>query len=339
MKIRDVICEGGWDTTLTQNTVLHPKIVAVALQVVDQFVVDFNQFLQAKQLGPVQRGRPTGSSAYHEIDTQEDPEKIYGDIDLQMIAPPVKGATYGQFTAFWNKLSDEFVKTAQPRYVDMSESKPGHPIFAVGASDYVQIDFMWHEAKMAAWGASRVTPERGMKGLLQGNMYSVLGELLDMSIQHAGVQLKTQNGQHVPFSKQKDVQVVTLSTNPKTFIYDTFMHEAKEQGIDKPKIDPLLTQFPGNEIENVKIQNLVNGVKGFARSCDLNRMFGQGDLANFSSSQDFLQKFLQRYEEKAMLDVTAKKRDKATTPQAIARADQDRQKVLSGLATVKGYFQ
>jgi hypothetical protein len=159
-----------------------------------------------------------------------------------------------------------------------------------------------------------------------------------MSIQHAGVQLKTQNGKHVPFSKQKDVQVLTISTDPKTFIYDAFMYLAKQDDIKKPKIDPLLKQFPGNDIENVKIQNLVNGVKGFARSCEINGMFGWGALAHWQTADDFLRNFLGRYEEKAMLDINAKKRDKASTPEAQARADQDRLKVQQGLDMVRGLF-
>lgn len=338
MKISEILTEGGWDTTLTQNTVLHPRIVAVALQVVDQFVTDFNKFLQNKNLGPVARGRPTGSSAYHEIDAQQDPEKVYGDIDLQMIAPEVPGASYGQFTAFWNKLADEFIKSAKLKYVDVTESKPGHPIFAVGKKDYVQIDFMWHEAKMADWGATRVTPERGVKGLLTGNMYSVMGELLDLSIQHAGVQLKVIDGQHVPFSKQKDTRTITVTTNPKTYLLDTFKYLAKQSGVSKPAIDPQLKQHAGVSIDDVKISKMVTGVRGFAKSVSDNNLWGTGEFSNFESESDFLNKFLQRYEDKAMQDVNSKKRDKATTPQAIERANQDREKVLSGLAMVKNYF-
>lgn len=338
MKIRDIILEGGWDTTLTQGTVLHPKVVGVALQVVDHFTEDFNKFLVAQGLGPVRRGRPTGSSAYHEIDTQEDPDKIYGDIDLQMIAPETEGQLYGQFTSYWNKLADDFVKAGGAPYVDVGESKPGHPIFALGNNQYVQIDFMWHPDRLASWGAARVTPERGVKGLLTGNMYSVFGELLDMSIQHAGVQLKVVNGQHVPFSKQKGTQVVTVTTEPRTFIYDVFKYIAKQQGINKPKVSKLLKQFSGNDPDDVKIVKLVNGVKGFAESAEANGMFGQGDLAQYNSAQDFLQQFLNRYEAKAMIDVESKKRDKASTPEAQARAEQDREKVLQGLKYVKGLF-
>lgn len=338
MKISEIIVEGGWDTTITQNTVLHPKIVSVALNVVDRFVVDFNSWLSEKGLSPVRRGRPTGSSAYHEVDAAADPEKVYGDIDLQMIAAEISGKSHGQFTAFWNSAADQFVKETQPSYIDMSESKPGHPIFQVGQKDYVQIDFMWHPVHLEKWGATRVTPERGVKGLLYGNMYSVLGELLDMSIQHAGVQLKVIDGQHVPFSKQKGTETVTVTTNPETFLLDILMYEAKQQGINNPVIDPRLRRFSGININDVKIQYLVNGIRGLANSFAANSMFGEGDLAKFEDRVDFLQKFLARYEEKAMEDVNAKKRDKATTPQAIERAESDRQKVLSGLTTVKGYF-
>lgn len=338
MKIRDIILEGGWDTTLTQGTVLHPQVVGVALKIVDRFVVDFNKFLKQHGLGPIRRGTPTGSSAYHEIDSKEDPEKIYGDIDLQMIAPETQGQTTSQFTGYWNKLADDFVKAGHAPYVDVSESKPGHPIFALGNDQYVQIDFMWHPERLEQWGASRVTPERGVKGLLQGNMFSVFGELLDMSIQHAGVQLKVVDGQHVPFSKQKGTQVVTVTTNPKTFILDTFKYIANQQGIKNPRVSKQLQQFAGNDVSDVKISKLVNGVKGFAESAELNNMFGRGDLSEFTSAEDFIQKFMQRYEEKAMADVNATKRDKATTPEAQARAESDRNKVLQGLNMVRGFF-
>lgn len=339
MRIKDIIFEGGWDTTKTQNTVLHPKIVGVALKVVDKFVTDFNAWLKQHGHPPVRRGRPTGSSAYHEIDRQQDPGKIYGDIDLQMIGAEQPGQTMAQFTAYWNKLADDFIHTANTPSVDAEDTKPGHPIFKIGKSDYVQIDFMWHPERLEKWGASRVTPEHGVKGLLMGNMFSAFGEILDLSIQHAGVQLKVQAGKHVPFSKQKGVEVITITTNPETYLYDTFMYLAKQAGVTRPTIDPLLKQFPGNDVNDVKIQKIANGIKGFANSCETNKMFGQGALGNFRDADNFLHKFIDNYETKAMIDINSKKRDKAATPQAIARANQDREKVMQGLAMVKWYFQ
>ena len=54
---------------------------------------------------------------------------------------------------------------------------------------------------------------------------------------------------------------------------------------------------------------------------------------------DFLQKFWSRYEEKALADIAGKKRDKAQTPDAVARANSDKEKILQGLNMVKGLFQ
>jgi hypothetical protein len=339
MKIREILREGGWDTTATQGTVINPQVVKAALAQVQHFVTDFNRWLDSRQRPHVQMGKPTGSSAYHDRDPED---KIYGDVDLQMIAPNDDSVPYGQFTSMYNKLADEFVKEMKPNYVHPTESKPGHPIIQVGHNQFVQVDFMWHPERLAQWGAARVTPEHGIKGLLTGNMYSVLGELLDMSIQHAGVQLKVQAGKHVPFSKHKDVEVQTITVDPENYIMDIFKYEY-QQVTGRPintqvYIDPLLSANPGNNPADVKISRLVLGVKGFARSCQKNNMFGQGDLTNFTDAKDFIIKFWKRYEEKAMIDVAGKKRDKAQTPDAIARANADREKILQGLATVKGYF-
>ena len=342
MKIRELL-EGGWDSTVTQNTVLKPAIVKDVLAVVDQFVIDFNRYLSVNGQGPIQRGKPTGSSAYHEIDTAEKVDTIYGDIDLQMIAPPVEGASYGQFTTYWNKLADDFVKSSSVHYVDTALSKPGHPIFQIGDKDYVQVDFMWHWPEISAWGAARVTPERGVKGLLTGKMYSVLGELLDMSIQHAGVQLKTIDGRQVPFSKQKGTEIKTITITPETFIYDIFRYEYQQITGNRfsktTPIDTLLLQFKGNDISEVKIAKLANGIKGLAKSFEMNGMYGKGNLSGFASAQDFLDRFMSLYEDKIITDVNAKKRDKAETPSAKARAESDKQRLLTGLEMVKGYFR
>jgi hypothetical protein len=117
-----------------------------------------------------------------------------------------------------------------------------------------------------------------------------------------------------------------------------FVYEAKQMGLSNPQIDPLLKQYPGNNTKDVKIATMVNAVKGFARSVELNNMFGKGDFANFASADDFLSKFLARYDEKAQIDIAGKKRDKAQTPDAIARANADRETIQKGLDMVKGLF-
>ena len=117
-----------------------------------------------------------------------------------------------------------------------------------------------------------------------------------------------------------------------------FMYEAKLMGLNNPQVDPLLKQYPGNNTKDVKIATMVNAVKGFANSGELNGMFGKGDFANFQNAGDFLGKFIARYDEKAQIDIAGKKRDKAQTPDAIARANADRETIQKGLDMVKGLF-
>ena len=337
MRIRDLL-EGGWDTKITQNTVIKPQIVKAALSMAQKFAVDFNSFLKQKNIPGIRIGAPTGSSAYHDVDTED---KIYGDVDLQIVVPALEqntGLTMAQVQTFWHKLEDEFVKTIKPNYIH-PESEPGHPIFAIGNDQYVQVDLMPHPEPLEKWGRYRVTPERGLKGLLYGNMFSVLGELLMMSIQHSGAQIKVRAGQRLPYTPtRKDYELQTVTSNIETFVYDIFMHEAKLLGVKKPTVDSLLKKHPGVNTQDIKIINLVNAVKGIANSFELNDMYRKGVLSNYSNSNDFINKFLEIYEAKAMKDINATKRDKAETPEAKARAEDDRKKVAQGLEFVKGLF-
>lgn len=338
MRAFEFIIEGGWDTTATQGTVIHPSTVKAALATMNRFVKEFNHFLDTKGVPNIKLGHPTGSSAYHDVDPED---KIYGDIDLQIIVPETEetqGKTTAQAQGYWYGLEDEFVKSHNLDYVH-ADSSPGHPIVSVGKDAWVQIDLMPHTEKLATWGRFRTTPERGVKGMLNGNMFSVLGELLTMSIQHSGVQFKVRDKVKQPYTTtRKNYELVTVTTDIENFVMDIFKHEAELQNITDPKIDPMLQAHPGSDIKEVKISNLVYAVKGLANSFALNKMYGKGDLANYSSAEDFLNKFKEVYRAKAEKDINANKRDKAETPEAKARAEDDRQKIAKGLEMVMGIF-
>lgn len=338
MRFSEIISEGGWDTVATQGTVINPTVVRKSLKIADRFLADLNTHLKIKNIPPIKMGVPTGSSAYHEIDPVD---KIYGDIDLQIIVPEIpetRGKTMSQRQTFWNGIVDEFIRLKNPRYVH-PESTPGHPIFNIGNDQWVQVDLMPHTPDIASWGSARTIPERGIKGMLHGNMFSVLGDMLNMSIQHGGVQFKQVDGVKQPFSKtRKNYELVTITKNPETFVRDIFDHEAKALGVNDPKIDPLLTKHPGKDLSQVKISNLVNAVKGLAQSFEINGMYGKGDLVSYSDAADFIDKFWKIYQEKALKDVIASKREKAETPAAKARAEDDKKKILQGLAMVKDLF-
>ena len=110
MRINEIIFEGGWENTSTQSTVITPGVVKVALGVMgNNFIPDFNKFLNSQGIEPVKMGHPTGSSAHYQKDTED---TIYGDIDLQIIVPYVEGKnTSGERQSFWSSTVAKFIKS------------------------------------------------------------------------------------------------------------------------------------------------------------------------------------------------------------------------------------
>jgi hypothetical protein len=202
---------------------------------------------------------------------------------------------------------------------------------------------MPHPEPLAVWGRYRATPERGVKGMLNGNIFAVIGEMLMLNLQHAGVQYKEQHGRRVPYATtKKDFELKTITTNVETFVRDIFDHEYKLITYRDPKnakIDPLLEKHPGSDLKEVKISNLVQAVKGMARSFELNGMYGKGSLNAFANADDFLNKFVDIYMKKAQGAIDAPKRDKAETPEAKARAEADKKAIAQGAKMVYNLFK
>jgi hypothetical protein len=330
--------EGGWDNPVTQDTQINPATVKSALKTMKKYVQDFNAW---SPYPPTELGHPTGSSAYHGVD---EPETEYGDIDLQIIVPDLpetQGLTQAARQGFWNRLWAQWIAEQHPPYVH-PHSEPGHPIVRIGNSGWAQVDLMPHTAALAPWGRFRVTPERGTKGLLNGNMFSVLGQLMNMSIQHGGVEYKERDGVKQPYtSTRKNYVLKNASTNIEQFILDILRHEYQLITGRDPRsaqVDPLLAANPGVDVANPNIQRLALGIQGLARSFALNDLYGQGDLRPYASAQDFLRAFLERYNAKSQEAITATKFDKAVTPAAQARAQRDKERIAQGTERVNRMF-
>ena len=331
------LTEGGWDTEVTQSTVINPQVVKAALSAAEQFTRDFNRWLVANKQPEVKMSAPLGSSAYHEKD---EPGKVYGDVDLQMIAPPLERQTASQYAGHWNSLIDQFLTSSRPKYVH--SAKNGHVIFQIGADAYVQVDMIWAPPDLANWARWRTTPQQGLKGAIYGNLFSTLGEIMDMSIQHAGVQMKIKDGTPINFQRGRNYdEIKTFSTNPETFALDTLkgLYTIMFPESRDIKVAPLLRKYPGVDTKDIQAQTLVNSIRGLADSFELNNMYGRYNLSKFGNQQEFIQAFLQHYEKKTMDAVASTKFDKAATPQAIARAEDAKAKLTQGLDLIRSMFK
>lgn len=332
---------GGWDTTITQNTKITPKVVHGVLETMDQYVKDFNKFIKEQNVQEVSLGFPTGSTSYYKVDS---PSTTYGDIDLQIVVPSIvelSGKTPSQVAKFWNDLHLSFWRELNPDYVSQN-STPGHPIIRTD-NGWVQVDFMHHEKGLEDWGRYRTMPEHGVKGMLMGNLFSVLGDCMMLNIQHHGVLYKSRDGVRLPYAKTRhskkngSYDLTRVSDNIERFLMDILKNELTFVKVKykKVRIHPLLLVHPGIDKCDVKTQDLVRGIVGLALTLEYNNMFGKNHLEEYSSADDFLKKFLIQYIEKATADIKSKKRDKAQTPLAKERALRDISRITEGLEKIK----
>lgn len=328
--------EGGWETTITQGTVINPSVVKLVLQQVSNFVKDYNIWAVQNKVPKIKMGTPLGSSSYYMIDPED---KVYGDVDLQMIAEPVTG-TPSQFSSYYNKLIDQYIQTQKPKNIHYEKPTNGHVIFKLDDKTYVQVDLIWTTPELADWMKYRMTPERNVKGLIHGNLYSSLGEILGLAIQHSGVQMKFKDGKPISYQRgRKEDRIDTITTNIGRFAYDLLVELYKQiYGKEDPKVSKRLQDHPGLNIKDIKMIDLIQAIKGIAESFELNKMYGKGILSTFKDKNDFLQKFLNHYENKAIAAAEASKFEKATTKDAQLRAKETKDKIYKGLETVKNMF-
>lgn len=341
MRAKEFIKEGGWDSTVTQGTIITPAVVRKALESIKRFIEDFNAYLLRKGIPPIRPGVPLGSSTYYEVDPED---KEYGDIDMQIIVPDfpaTKGLTASQETTYWGKLVNEFVTNAKPSYIH-SVASLGHIVVHAGPGKWVQVDLLFFQPHLEKWGRYRFTPEQGIKGLILGKLHSSLANVLNLSIQNQGVQYKLQNGVRAPYiSTRKNYTLHTLTTDLDRYVLDIFNDEYKAQTGNDPrlaKVDPMLAKHPGLNFEHVNVADMVKSIKGLARSFGANGMYGKGNLVQYHNYKEFIARFLQEYERSIQKNLDSSKRDKAETPAAIERAKNELKVIRDGLQMVKNLF-
>jgi len=335
MRATEFIVEGGWEDTITQQTKLNPAVVKQALRVVETFVNGLNAFLQAQGEELIKMGHPLGSTAYVNVD-EEDVE--YGDIDMQMIAPQIEDKTSFQISKHYNEKIDEFIATTKPDYIHSTgKATNGHPIFKIAEDTYVQVDMLWTTQRLSKWDRWRKTPMQGIKGLIMGNLYSTLGEVINMSLQSA-VLMKMKGGEPINYQRgRKPDEVIEITIDIENFGTDILKHvyNAVNGSLDGLQLDPMLKSNPGTKTAKVDVADIVKTVKGLARSFELNDLFGKYNLKEYSNANEMLNAYIKHYLDKADKAGRGAKLDKAETPAELAQVDLLRSKIAKGVALVK----
>lgn len=313
---------GGWATTVNQDTVLTPPLVKKIVRHTEKFFVEANKYLVKNGFEPVEFMGPVGSVSYYEKDLKSDPTKEYGDVDTLVSIPRDESLTTNKNIQTYYDLILEFVDKCGFSYIKpVPESKTaGKFIMVKDGDDYVQVDMVFTFHNVKEWAKARYTPEHNVKGALFGNLLSSMAELLHMSIQGYGVQQKIKDGVPVPFRTLK-ITPKTLSIRPKEFMIDIVYEVAGKDA----KIHPLLRKFSGFNVDDVKISDIAQSIKGVAKSLTLNDAYGTGVLKDISDEGEFLSKVADIYRKKMISAAKSTKFDKVTSEIAIEKAKKVKQ--------------
>jgi len=311
MRAKEFLREGGWANPATQNTHITPALVDLAFKVLHTFVNDFNVFLKAKNIPPVELGNPCGSTTYYKRDLVQNPEREYGDIDVNLFIPRIEGMTNNANASLIQNEVKEFCESS-PTF----QTSNGVNIIVKINNDYVQVDLITAFAENKEW-TNALAPEYNVKGVLCNSIYSSLGEALSLSIGGGhGIQAKFQDNKLVPFRTVKDVKLVTVTNNPKSWALDIVRFFGGNN------FSPLLRQYPGMKDE-VRIKDMILSIHGIAESLSLS-----GKLPGYSSPEELLRSVATIYQNKIDKVISSTKFEKAITPLAIKKAE-DTKRILA----------
>lgn len=318
MRIREIIAEGGWADVRTQGTKITPTLLAAVVQHLRTFEQHLNATLSQKGLPPIRVGRPVGSGTYYERDLEQDPEKEYGDIDVQFVLPRIPELTMNQNQQAYYTAVREFCN-ATPGY---STNNGANIIIELGQDRYVQVDLVATFTDSVEF-SDILSPEWKVKGVLSASILSALAEVTKLSISSSGIYAKTVDGQLVKFSTQKNTELHRVSISKTHWAVDV----AKFLGATK--LSPTLKQNPGlkDEVRNI---DTIASIRGIAESLE---------LSGLVNAAEFMAAVRASYLSKVDKVVNSSKFDKAETPDAIAKAEKTKRLLSTKSAEIAGMIK
>jgi hypothetical protein len=324
--------EGGWATTKTQDTVITPDVIAQVVKIFDRLASEFNSHLSELELPSLDFLKPIGSGTWWSDDVENQPEKVYGDVDY-MIAYPTLKLTGGKSredeiatVKLYNKELLMWLEAEKFRGIDIEESKVISNDSSVkliaevplksGQTWYVQVDMVVTHKEYADWAVFRMTPIKNVKGFVLGNLYSSFGEVLDLSIQARGVRAKFEGDIMRPYSIRKNAEEKEISINNKTFMVDIARFFWEQSGTDQSFSNTPIETWKGMDKNNPTFEDFCDGILLVAKT--LGSLGEFGTTIRYKSEGDFLKAVVAQYEKKMMTIYNSTKFDKAKSPASIA---------------------
>lgn len=317
----EILNEGGWRNPDTQEWEVTPKIVAKIDSAMEEFLSAFNTW---SGLPALKTKGPTGSGKYYKDDLNN-PDVVYGDVDMQMVLPVESNERKDQLEAnktFGNKIR-EFIKVKKPSYIHDGSSDPdfgiGYLVFNVDGKK-IQVDLVLSYTVSADWTSTRTTPQKGLKGFVTGMVLSALSDTLNLVLgSSTNPYINTVDGKVVSSSIKKNVKQVFLK--PNEVFADIVRFYGNMAGVSNPELSYLRSHM-GLDANDPSLKKKLETVVALADSFEANGIFNAGVIISkdgevMTSRQQFVDRVKDTYIDMMERAKTAKKLEKAQTPSAM----------------------
>jgi hypothetical protein len=313
--------EGGWRSTATQSTIITPKKVSNILSAMDKFVSEFNAY---SNLPPIKSNGPVGSAMYYKQDLEKD-DVEYGDIDIQIILPEETNDRTSQLAS--NKKYSEkiiqFIQEKKPSYIypnfQDKDFGTGYLIFNVGG-EKIQVDLVLSYKVSAEWTKIRTTPEKGLKGFVTGNLLSALSDALNVVLgSNTNPYVNTIDNKVASSLIKTNAKPVFF--NPNQVFLDILKFYGNLAGVSKVN-SSVLQGYYGLDANDPSLKKKCETVVALSKALDNNRAFDKGVVVSkngttFKSREEFVKYVLDTFIKNMKSSSTAKKLEKAATPEAM----------------------
>jgi len=304
---------GGLKSQKTRTTVITPSVAMESIGLYKKLIQDWRDNRKEEILAL----QPVGSSAYSEIDLKERNDVAYGDVDYLVSLPfpqDFQGTEWerrkeeNRIKAAYENDFASFIEETQPSVVDASEtlrSSPTMAIMKLPDERFVQVDMVMTFSRYQNWMRARYCPERGLKGYIMGNLYAALGAALTISIGTEGVTAKVREGKRVSARCRKNFDLEMISVNPGSFLTD--IADYLLEGTT-PR-NRLLTENPGVNPEDIRLDDLAKGINGLARTLADAKVIEYADTFLYDLYNDFSNRLDKSIEKKKKFGASEKKLD------------------------------
>ena len=183
-----------------------------------------------------------------------------------------------------------------------------------------------------------MTPPQNIKGAVHGSMFASFGDIMHISMQGSGAQIKLVGKDIKPYtSTRKYDSLETVSTDIESFGIDIVKWLHNHMDISTPlKISPLLRKHPGLDTKEISSKQLSDVIKGVAETFEINNMYGKSNLADINNANEFINAFIDNFTRRIEKSISSTKFDKAQSPEAKKKAQDTKDKLQYGIEYVSG---